>query len=341
MRSAKLGWLLVAIVAIAAAVWYRYSVMQEPQPRPMGSVVVVTGGPGPYWETIARGAQAAAKDLHVDVKVLNPQDDENVQQQTEILSKLDLNNVAGVAVSPLDAENQSPLIDKIAENAVVVTFDSDAPQSQRDVYIGTSNYAAGIHSAKLVREALPDGGKIIVLLANLTKNNMLERREGFETEIRKGASPGAPADERYQIVDFLIDEGDADRCRQAVTAALEANADVACIVGMNGYHGPLVRSLLKDSNRLGQIKLVMFDDEPETLAGVEAGDIYATVAQDPYLYGYRAVEWLSMVCRGREGLRPLNKSKSTFNVNVQIVRKDDVANYRDQVQQRSTQPPAS
>lgn len=334
MRNGRLGWFIAAVVAIAAAFWYRQTVMQPPAPRPMGSVVVVTGGPGPYWQTIANGARAAAKECDVEVRIENPQNDENVNQQTEILAKLDLTNVAGVAVSPLDAEGQTSLINKIADQAVVVTLDSDAPESMRDTYIGTHNYAAGKRAAELVKEAVPEGGKLVVVLANLTKNNMLERREGFETAIEKAASQDAATDVKYQVVDYLVDEGNEEKCRELLTGALEAHPDLACVVGMNGYHGPLLLELFKSQDRLGQIKLITFDDEPETLAGVEAGEIYATVAQDPFLYGYKAVERLAMVCRGSDGLRPLQKVKSTYSVNTQTIRQDNVADFRQQVKER-------
>jgi ribose transport system substrate-binding protein len=119
-----------------------------------------------------------------------------------------------------------------------------------------------------------------------------------------------------------------------VTQAFEAHPDLAGIVGMNGYHGPLLLKLFTEQDRLGKITLVTFDDEPETLAGVEAGNIYATVAQDPYLYGYKSVERLATVARHLDLMRPLVKAKSTFSINTQALRKDDVAEYRKQVNQR-------
>jgi ribose transport system substrate-binding protein len=47
-----------------------------------------------------------------------------------------------MAISPVDPVNQTHINDA-AKQAVVMTQDSDAPQSDRIAYIGTDNHAAG------------------------------------------------------------------------------------------------------------------------------------------------------------------------------------------------------
>ena len=42
-----------------------------------------------------------------------------------------------------------------------------------------------------------------------------------------------------------------------------------------------------------QIKIVGFDEDFATLAGIAAGEIEATVVQDPFAYGYKSVEALA------------------------------------------------
>jgi ABC-type sugar transport system substrate-binding protein len=46
--------------------------------------------------------------------------------------------------------------------AVVLTQDSDAPNSNRVAYIGTDNLASESRPAT-IKKALPDGGKIVLL----------------------------------------------------------------------------------------------------------------------------------------------------------------------------------
>ena len=93
----------------------------------MGSVIMVTGGKGPFWQLVVEGAKSAAEALDVDVKYEIPDVDENAEMQTEILSRLNLKGVDGVAISSLDPVTQSPLINRMTKDVLVVTYDSDAP----------------------------------------------------------------------------------------------------------------------------------------------------------------------------------------------------------------------
>lgn len=335
MTAGRSGLLLAGLIAVAMAAGYRASVFRPPAPKPMGSVIMVTGGHGPFWQLVVQGAEAAAKTYDVDVRFEIPETEESAEQQTEILSQLNLKDVDGVAISPLDPVTQSPLINRMTEDALVVTYDSDAPLSARDTYVGASNLAAGKLAAQLVREACPQGGKVACVLVNLTKENMIERREGFEAAIN--ATNGGGSDEKqptYEIVDFLVDQSDDKRCRELIAKTLDAHPDLVCFVGMNAQHGGLILETLKEKEKLNQVKVVAFDESASTLDGIRDGEIFATVVQDPYRYGYEAIRRIATICRGEDGLRPLSGSKSTFNISVQPVRKADVDEFQKQLDER-------
>lgn len=330
MNPSRVAIVAVLGVAALAVWWFRSSVYgagASPDARPR--LTIVTGGSGPYWQIIGRGAQAAADDLDAEVQLLMPEQDENVDQQTRILSAIPVEGVDGVAVSPLDAEKQTRYINRLGEGAAVVTFDSDAPLSTRLCYVGASNTAAGAKCAALVKEALPDGGALAVLIANLTKDNMVERKRGFEEELtRARATDEAESAPKYEVVDYLLDEGDLKRAEQQVRDLLDAHDDLACLVGMNAQHGPLLLRVLEEEGRLGKIKLVTFDTEEETLEGVESGDIYATVAQDPYQYGYETVRLLASYAHRTGAQLPLPGLNSTLNVSTMPVKQENVAQFR-------------
>jgi ribose transport system substrate-binding protein len=335
MFANKLGWGVAALIALGGALWYRSTVLSEPAP-PEVHVAMVTGGPGPYWRLIASGARASAAEHNVDLDIQMPESEENVEEQTKLLKALDVEKCDGVAISPLDVAGQSPLIDGIAEKLLVVTFDSDAPDTKRISYIGTSNVQAGRRAGRLVREAIPKGGKVVVAIANLTKDNMKERRAGLDDVLGGATAKGGAAEgAAYEVLDYLVDEGDVERSRELVGKAIEDNEDVACLVGLNAFHGPILLEVVKKADKQGKVAIIAFDEEAGTLAGVETGDIYATVVQDPYRYGYEAVKSLATLCRASEQQRQLKGSFSTFNISTITVTKDTVDEFRKQLAERS------
>lgn len=331
----------ILLIALAATIGYRLSALRQPSPPPPLTVAFVMGGSGEYWQMAANGAQAAADKNGVVLQVSTPADNESVEQQTEILSKLDPAKLDGVAVSPLDAAGQTSLIDKISEKSKVVTFDSDAPDSKRLSYIGTGNFSAGRKCAQLVSEALPQGGKIAVLVANLTKDNVRDRKGGFDeriAQLNKEDAAGT-ASAKLDVADYLVDNGNSDKCVQNIQDALAKHSDLACFVGMNAAHGPLLLKVLKEKGKLEQIKLVTFDVEAETLDGIEAGHIYATMAQDPYQFGFEAVKMLALVSRGNSTSVPI-VGKGSLSVSAEPISKSNLAEFRTRLkaqQQESTQ----
>jgi ribose transport system substrate-binding protein len=137
----------------------------------------VTNGVAPFWTIAEAGALQAKADLDVDVDIVMPSG--GITDQKDKVEDLITKNVDGIAISPIDADNQTELINKAAERTKVVTHDSDAPASNRLCYIGMDNYDAGLMCAELVKKAIPDGGKIMIFVGRMEQDNAKHRRQGL------------------------------------------------------------------------------------------------------------------------------------------------------------------
>ena len=364
MSRANGFFLLVAVCAIAAALWYRQQVFQEAPDLSPPRLAFVTGGSGPYWQLTANGARTAAKEFQCDLTVEMPDEEESLEQQMNILARLTPAELDGIALSPLDADGQSQLINRLQQQTNIVTFDSDAPLSARRGHVGTSNYGAGLLCGKLVREALPEGGTVLVLLANLTKENMVDRKSGLVAALTKPKD--APDDETTDeekstgedetneeqeatdveenadaeqevdvtIVDFMIDNGDPDQIQQNIRQALEQHPDLSCIVGMNAQHGPQIVEVLQAEGKLGKVKAIAFDEEEGTLRGIENGYIFATIAQDPFKYGYETVRMLDSLYRKKDMEVPI-VGGGTVNISTEAIRQENVEAFRERLKERA------
>ncbi|MCG8448779.1 MAG: substrate-binding domain-containing protein [Pirellulales bacterium] len=336
--SANRVWIWgLLLAAVGTVLWYRSQVMPAPQLETMQTtrVIFVTGGSDDFWQLTVKGAEAASREYNAELKVEMPSHGEGLAQQQHILVGLNAEEIDGVALSPLDAEGQTRLINLLAKKTNVVTFDSDAPLSERQCYVGTSNYRAGQICNDLVSEAIPEGGKIAVFLSNLTKNNMVERKAGYEENEAKLSASAKEEDvsPSWQTVEYMIDEGNLEKTEENILQALKKHRNLACLVGMNGYHGPILLKVLREAGQLGKIKLVVFDEANETLDGISSGDIYATVVQDPYMYGYEAVRMLTSLHNGKSRELPI-VGGSSFNVNCQPIRQSNLEEFKQRLQER-------
>jgi len=268
-----------------------------------------------FWTIARRGTEEAQKNLgNVEVIFRIPSTGSAGEQQ-QILDDLLAAGVNGIAVSPIDPPNQTDALNKIAEKTLLITHDSDAPDSKRVCYIGTDNIAAGVEAGKLIKEALPDGGKIMVFVGKIDAQNAKERFEGIKKEI---------AGSKVEIIDVRTDDTDTVRAQKNAEDTLVKYPDVACLVGLWSYNGPAILNAVKDGGKAGKVKIVCFDDELDVLNGISEGVVYGTIAQQPYEFGKQAITKMA---------KHLNGDKEALAGGRQIVptvsiKKDNVAAFQ-------------
>ena len=283
-------------------------------PKKKLKLAFVPNNTSSFWTIAQRGCETAEKELgNVKVDFRLPSTGTAAEQQ-QILDDLVAAGVDGIAVSPVDPENQTAALDRIAGQTLLITHDSDAPKSKRVCYIGTDNVAAGAEAGKLIKEAIPNGGKIMVFVGKIDAQNAKERFEGLKKELQ-----GSKA----EIIDVRTDDTDPVRARKNVEDTLVKYPDVACLVGLWSYNGPAIVNAVKAGGKVGAVKIVCFDEDAETLLGVADGSIYATVVQQPYEFGRQAITKMA---------RYLGGDKSALAGGKQIVptlniKKDNVAEF--------------
>lgn len=280
------------------------------------SVAFVTNNASDYWTIARKGTEAAQKELpNVDVQFVMPSDGTAATQKTDV-DQLLAKGVQGIAISPVDPANQTQMLNDAASKAVLLTQDSDAPLSNRMCYVGTDNHAAGLLAGKLIKEAIPNGGKIMLFVGDRDAQNAHDREMGIRDAL-KGSN--------ITILDVRTDDTDRAKAKSNVSDTLVKYPDIAGLMGLWSYNGPAILSAVQDANKVGKVKIVCFDEEDATLSGVKSGAIYATVVQQPYQIGYQAVKMLASIIGGNKSAIPA--SKQDF-IGVQGLKQADVAAYQ-------------
>lgn len=249
----------------------------------------VANSPGEFWTIVNLGCSIAAQQLgDVDVDFRCPAE-ATVEAQQQIVTNLLAAGVDGIAISPIDAEKQAGFLDLIASKTLLVCSDSDASQSHRISYIGTDNVKAGRQAADLIEEALPTGGKIALFIGYAKAQNTKDRLQG----LREGL-----AGSNVEILATLEDGQSSAKAEKNVRETLTQHPELAGVIGVSGYHGPALRSMVREAGKTGAVKIVCFDDNTETLAGIAAGDIHGTIAQNPFQIGKQTIVHMDKYLRG-------------------------------------------
>ena len=250
----------------------------------------MTNNASDYWLIAEGGVNQASKELGpgYSVQFIMPSDGTAATQKQEV-NDLISKGVKAIAISPVDPKNQTPWINQISSQAAVITQDSDAAQSQRLAYLGTDNHAAGLLAGSLIKKALPNGGKIMLFVGDRDAQNAHDREMGIRDAL-KGSN--------VQILDVRTDNTDHALAKTNAADAMTANPDLAAEVGLWSYNGPAIVSAVEDAHNVGKVKIICFDQEKGTLAGIKSGAIYASVVQQPYQFGYQGTKLLAALANG-------------------------------------------
>ncbi|MEO7191365.1 MAG: sugar-binding protein [Vicinamibacterales bacterium] len=256
---------------------------------PRLKLAFVSNNAANFWTIARRGTEEAEKTLgNVDVMFRIPANGSAAEQQ-QILDDLMAAGVDGVAVSPVDPPNETDALNRIADKALLVTQDSDAPESRRVAYIGTDNVAAGGEAGKLIKTALPNGGRIMLFVGKSDAQNAKDRMQGIRQEL---------VGSKVTIIDVRTDDTDPVRAQKNAEDTLVKYPDVACLVGLWSYNGPAILNAVKDGGKAGKVKIVSFDEEADVLNGIAEGVVYGTVVQQPYEFGKQAILRMARYLRG-------------------------------------------
>ena len=280
----------------------------------------VTNNAADFWTIARKGTEKADAEL-TDVTVEFRLGDGTAAAQKRIVDDLLAKGVDGIAISPVDPANQTAMLNDAAKQALVFTHDSDAPDSRRECYVGTDNVAAGRQAGELIKEALPQGGKIALFVGKLDARNAQERLQGIKETI--GGT-------KIEVIDVRTDDTDQVRAKANVSEMLVAHPDVAALVGLWSYNGPAIVNAVRDAGKIGQVKIVAFDEDDETLTGVKQGAIVATVVQQPFEFGYRSITLLERALKGDRSGVPA--SKQVF-IPTMVIRQNSVDEFRTKVAQ--------
>ena len=134
-------------------------------------------------------------------------------------------------------------------------------KSKRLCFIGMNNYGAGREAGKLVKEAVPEGGKVMIFVGRLEQLNALQRRQGVIDELLdrpvqklaglKTDPPGfKEKGATYEIVGTRTDNFDKANAKSNAEDAMVAHPDLVCMVGLFAYN-PSDLDLIGRDRRLG------------------------------------------------------------------------------------------
>jgi ribose transport system substrate-binding protein len=274
----------------------------------------------PYFDLARDGCMAEAKKLG-DVKcTYTGPVTQDAAAEVQTVEDLITRRVDGIAISVADEGSIQRVIARARQAGIpVITFDADAPNSQRQAYVGTDNYTLGKTLGEQLIKAHPTPGSYAIISGGPAAQNLAQRVDGAR-EVLKAAGwtevGGSPT--------FCND--DSALGMQQLNDLATGNPNLAAVVMVGGW--PLFTENAyssfykahKAAIDSGKLTIVSADTLPAELSELSKGEVAALVGQQPYAMGAKAMEILQALSQGKT-------EEPIQYVGLDVVTKDNVAQF--------------
>jgi ribose transport system substrate-binding protein len=186
-------------------------------------------------------------------------------------------NYNAITFSAIDRDAPADIIKTAVDKGIyVLCTDSDATGSEREMYIGMSDYDAGYAAGEAALNVI-GSGKIVGLVGYATAQNAQDRIAGV-----KDALAGTD----LELVEVLLDDVKPEVALSNAQTAMQTYPDLAGFLTFYSYDGPMACQAVQEAGKSGEIKIVAFDAEPQTQVCMQEGAVQVMIGQRVYFYGY-------------------------------------------------------
>ena len=248
------------------------------------TIVVGMKGPGagnPFWAAVQRGAEEKAAELGVEVVVLAPPTESDVAAQIAQIEDQLVKGVDGIVLAPTDPNALAPVVDEAIADGVAVVFIDTKGINDGVTYIGTDNEMGASLAATHICENTEAGSDVAILQGIITQSTGKARADGSNSGLSACG---------LNIVAEQPAEWDRAKGLAAMENIITANPNLKAVFASNDNMALGAVEALKNAGMLDQVFVVGFDANPDAAESVLAGEMSATVAQNPYNMGAFGVE---------------------------------------------------
>ncbi|MFG3612611.1 ribose ABC transporter substrate-binding protein RbsB [Rummeliibacillus stabekisii] len=255
----------------------------------------------PFFVTLSDGAKKEAKKEHVNLTVVDAQD--NASKQASDVEDLIQQDVDLIIINPTDSEAVASAVESANDAKIpVITVDRSSDGGKVVAHIASDNVKGGEMAGDYLKSLIGDGAKVAELEGVAGSSAARDRGEGFHKVADKGLDVV-----KKQTANFNRSEG-----LTVMENILQSNPDIK---GVFAHNDEMALGALEAIEASGKkIKVVGFDATDDAVKGVKSGKLAATIAQQPTEIGEIAVETAVKSLKGE-------KVEKNIPVDLELIKK--------------------
>lgn len=243
----------------------------------------------PFFVAMVNGVKSEAAKEGVTVIVDNGNNDPSTQlnQMQDLIQQ----KVNAIILNPTDSQSLSSAV-KLANQAKipVVTLDRSVTSGTVATYIASNNIEAGKMAADQIIKALGGTGEVVDLQGTIGTSAEADREKGFSDEIATASGITVVA---RQTASF-----DRSTALNVTQNLLQAHPNIKGVFAQNDEMALGALKAIQQAGKSG-VAIVGIDGEQEVVTDIQAGSIYADIAQQPTQEGVLGVQSAVKLAQGK------------------------------------------
>jgi len=272
-------------------------------------------GPGagnPFWAAVEAGAMEKGKELGVEVVVLAPPAESDVQAQIAQIEDQIAKGASGIALAPTEPNALAPVVDAAKAKGIPVVFVDTKGVNEGVTFIGTNNEVGAKLAADFICSKIAKGSDVAILQGIITQSTGQARADGAKAGLT-GCGLNVVAEQTA--------EWDRAKGQSVTENILTGNPNIKAIFASNDNMALGAVEALKAAGKLADVMVVGFDANPDAANSIIAGDMTASVAQAPKNMGGFGIDALVKL-KGGGSIDPV------IDTGTVLVTKDNADQYK-------------
>lgn len=277
-----------------------------------------------FWAKMKTGIEEEAKALGVKVDIFAAQSEDDTAGQLTIFENCLTKDYKAIGVAPLSPTNLINGIVQANEKGIYVMnidekIDIDTLRNAGGSVIAfatTDNVAVGEKGAKFIITQLGENGGDVAIIEGKAGNASGESRKAGATDAFKKAN-------KIKLVASQPADWDRQKALDTATSYIQMYPNLKAIYCCNDTMALGALQAVINADKLGKIIVVGTDGSAEALESIRAGQLDATVAQDPAEIGATSLRKMVEAAKNKPKFDP-NAEPQMIPVDSNIVTKENV-----------------
>jgi len=277
-------WLILAVCVVAIYSMFYYKIFSGVSDREKSVTVILKSLNVrlDFWQAVNKGAEAAAKEMGVELNIVGSLQENDADDQIRILEAAVEGKPDAIVLAPIMDDRMPGILSRARNDGIeLVIIDTPLELAPVPVLVSNDHVEAGTLAGRTTVNATKGHPTVAIISDSENSKISSERLSGIQQAL--GAYPNS-------VIGVYYADNSEDKAYEIAKQLLAEDKPFNAFITLNESATVGVAKLLHEQRRAGVMSLIGFDSSVDEIQLLEAGTLKAAIVQKPFNMGYLGVK---------------------------------------------------